>query len=33
VRLDEYNTELVPVGRLIEIRNGGTPTWQASLSR
>lgn len=33
VRLGEYNTQLVPVSHLIEIRNGGTPTWQASLSR
>ena len=32
-RLDEYNIELVPVRRLIEIANRGTPTWQASLSR
>ena len=32
-RLDEYNIELVPVGRLIEIAKRGTPTWQASLSR
>ena len=32
-RLHEYNIELVPVSRLIEIANRGTPTWQASLSR
>ena len=32
-RLHEYNVQLVPVARLIEIENGGTPTWQASLSR
>ena len=32
-RLDEYNIELVPVRRLIDISNRSTPTWQASLSR
>ena len=32
-RLDDYTIQLVPVNRLIKIRNGGSRPWQASLSR
>ncbi|MGD2055733.1 MAG: divergent polysaccharide deacetylase family protein [Gammaproteobacteria bacterium] len=32
-RMDDYNIQIVPVSRLIEIRNGGNLPWQASLSR
>jgi len=32
-RMDDYNIQVVPVSRLIEIRNAGERPWQVSLSR